>query len=217
MDQTTLALFVHEVRNQCIYTEAAFRVFNQSLEQRIPAGAFYGAQSILLAASQISSLLWPTRARAKKRGDTLREALGLNEKHPLNDKRLITIWEHGDEKFEDWIGETKGQQIVFDHLGPIQPFLDNGISDGNVFRLYDPTTQIFYFRGDGYKMQAIADAISDIYARVTQLHMRMFPDQYKQPAQEEAIPAEKPVAEEAKAEAKPKAKAKAKPKAAAKK
>lgn len=192
MDQTTLALYIHELRNQCIYTEAAFRVFNQSLEQRIPAGVFYGTQSTLLAASQIAAILWPNRARAKKRGESLREALNLAEKHPLNDKRLIALWEHGDEKFEDWIGETKGQQIVFDHLGPIQPFLDNGINDGNIFRMYDPTTQIFYFRGDGYKMQAIADAISDIYTRVTQLHMRMFPEQHQpvEGAQGNATPAD---------------------------
>jgi hypothetical protein len=217
MDKTTLALFVHELRNQCIYTEAAFRVFNQSLEQNITAGAFFGAQSTLLQASQIASLLWPNRARAKKRGETLREVLKLPEKHPLNDRRLCSIWEHGDEKFEDWVGETKGKQIVFDHLGPIQPFLENGVEDGSVYRLYDPTTQIFHFRGDGYKMQAIADAISDIYTRVTSVHMQMFPDQHQQPESPDAVPLAETKEEKPKAIAKPKSKAKAKAKAPAKK
>lgn len=187
MDNTTVALFIHELRNQCIYTEAAFRVFNQSLEQRIPAGVFFGAQGVLLSASQISALLWPIRARSRKRGEDLRAALRLPEKHALNDKRLAAIWEHGDEKFEEWVGNTKGQRVIFDHLGQLPA--DVQIPDENVYRLYDPAEMVFYYRGDGYKLQPIADAISDIYSRVGALHRQMFPEQY-QGEQKQDQPAE---------------------------
>ena len=37
----------------------------------------------------------------------------------------------------------------------------------------------FYYRGDGYKMQAIADAISEIYSRVLTVHRQMFPDHHE--------------------------------------
>lgn len=177
MDRTTLALLTHELRNQCIYTEAAFRVFNQSLEQKATQGAFYGAQSILLTASQIGCMLWPPRARSRKRGEALREILQLAEKHPLNDKRLLTIWEHADEKFDDWLGRTKGQQIVFDHIGPLAGFAGAPESEENLYRLYDPAEMVFYFRGDGFKLQAIANSISDIYARANALHAKFFPEQ----------------------------------------
>lgn len=177
MDRTTLALLTHELRNQCIYTEAAFHVFNQSLEQQAASGVFYAAQSMLLSASQIGCMLWPPRARAKKRGEDFRKALQLPEKHPLNDKRLLLVWEHADEKFDDWVGHTKGQQIVFDHIGPLSDFGAGPVTENSIYRLYDPTSMLFYFRGDGFKLPAIAKAVADIYSRAHALHRQLIPEQ----------------------------------------
>jgi len=207
MENATLALFVHELRNQCMYTEASFRVFNQSLEQRSSTGVFFAAQATLLCASQLSSVLWPTKARARKRGEKIREVLQLPEKHPLSDKRLATAFDYGDEKFDDWVGTTKGRQVVFDHLGPIEPFLKAGVQEECIYRLYDPSTMTLYFRGEGFNMQAIANAISDIYTRLTALHMQMFPDQHKP----EETDAEQAPAEDAAKKEKPKKAATKKP------
>ncbi len=226
MDNTTLAIFIHELRNQCLYTEASFRVFNQSLEQNIAAGVFFSAQATLLTASQIAGILWPTRARAKSRGTHIREALQLPDQHPLNDKRLITMFEHSDEKLEDWIGATKGAQIVFDHLGPISSFGENQIADENIYRLYDPATSTFYFRGSGFNMQALATAIADIYTRVTAMHKSMFPSQYEgvdaggnatEPANDDIAEKAEDAPKPAKKKVAPKKKAAAKKKAAPKK
>lgn len=190
MDRASLAIYIHELRNQCMYTEAAFRVFNQSVQDRAPAGVFFAAQSILVCASQVAALLWPTRARLQKRGEALREILQLPPKHPLNDKRLSALWEHGDEKLEDWVGKTKGEKVVFDHLGPLEELKKQvPVSEGNIFRLYDPATMTFYFRGDGFKLQGIADAISDIYTKVVAVHRQMFPEQYAEPKPEQATAA----------------------------
>lgn len=178
MDRASLAIFIHEIRNQCLFTEAAFSIFNQSLEQQAQTGAFLAAQSVLLTASQISGTLWPTRARSKKRGETLREVLQLPEKHPLNDKRLTEIWEHSDEKLEEWIGATKGQHVIFDHLGPLDGFTEFEVDENNIFRMYDPTTTVYYFRGDGFKLKSVADAIADIYSRVNSVHRQMLPEQH---------------------------------------
>jgi len=193
MDRASLAIFIHELHNQCVYTEAAFRVFNQSVQQNISGGVFFAAQSTLVCASQISSLLWPSKTRVQKRGEELREILQLDEKHPLNDPRLATIWEHGDEKLEDWIGATKGEKVVFDHVGSLEDLGSQvPIVAGNIFRLYDPTTMTFYYRGDGFKMQAIADSISEIYSRVLTVHRQMFPEQHAAGEQSKAAGDEKP-------------------------
>jgi hypothetical protein len=190
MDRASLAIFIHELHNQCVYTEAAFRVFNQSVQQNIPAGVFFSAQSTLLCASQISALLWPSQARVQKRGEELREILQLDEKHPLNDERLASMWEHADERLEDWVGTTKGEKVIFDHVGSIEELSKQvPIVESNIFRLYDPTTMTFYFRGDGYKMQAIADSISEIYSRAITVHRQMFPEQHQaggQPPKDQA-------------------------------
>ena len=185
MDRASLAIFIHELRNQCIYTEASFRVFNQSIQQNNMAGAFFAAQSTLLCATQIASLLWPSRAAAEKRGEALREVLELPEEHPLNDKRLTALWEHGDERLEDWIGATKGEKVIFDHIGSLEELNKQvPVVEGNIFRLYDPTTMVFYLRGDGFKMQAIADSISAIYTKVVSIHRQMIPDHYAAQPQE---------------------------------
>lgn len=187
MDRTTLALLIHELRNQCVYTEAAFRVFNQSLEQQAVPAAFYAAQSILLSASQIGCMLWPPRARSRKRGEVMRKILQLDEKHPLNDKRLLEIWDHADEKLDEWVARTKGQQIIFDHVGPLSDLAGGPVAEENLYRLYDPTSMVFYFRGDGFKLQALANAISEIYSRANILHGQFFPQQ-RPAAQQSAAP-----------------------------
>lgn len=195
MDRASLAILIHELHNQCIFTEAAFRVFNQSAQQNLQGGVFFAAQSTLLCASQISSLLWPTQPRAKKRGEELRELLQLPEEHPLNDPRLVSLWEHGDEKLEDWIGTTKGEKVIFDHIGSLEELNQQvPVLEGNIFRLYDPTTMTFYYRGDGFKMQGIADSISRIYSLVINVHRQMFPEQHR--AQGETPPSEQPAVNE---------------------
>lgn len=178
MDRPSLAIFIHEIRNQCLYTEAAFSIFNQSLEQQVSSGAFLAANSVLMAASQIAATIWPTRARSKKRGEVLREVLQLPEKHALNDRRIIEIWEHSDEKLEEWVGATKGHHVIFDHIGPLDEFSEFPVAEGNIYRMYDPKTTIFYFRGDGFKLKAIADSISDIYSRTNSVHRQMLPEQH---------------------------------------
>ena len=178
MDRPSLAIFIHEIRNQCLYTEAAFSIFNQSLEQKVASGAFLAANSVLMAASQIAATIWPTRARSKKRGEVLREVLQLPEKHALNDRRIIEIWEHGDEKLEEWVGATKGHHVIFDHIGQLDEFGEFPVAEGNIYRMYDPKTTIFYFRGDGFKLKALADSISDIYSRTNAVHRQMWPEQH---------------------------------------
>ncbi len=189
MDNTSLALLIHELRNQCIYTEVSFRVFNQSIEDKMQAGAFYAAQSTLLTASQIGNTIWPRRSRARKRGEHLRGVLQLDDKHPLNNKKLLSVWDRSDEKFDEWVTSTKGKQIIFDHIGPIPEVDGKQIEEEALFRLYDPSSMVLYFRGVGFQMQSIANAIADIYTRVTAVHKSLLPQQYSAP-QEQQPPAE---------------------------
>jgi hypothetical protein len=181
MDNATLAIFIHEIRNQCLYTQASFSVFSQSFEQKIHAGVFFSAQSTLLAASQLSNLIWPTGPRSKKRGEEVRRVLELDEKHPLNNHRIRTVWDKSDEKLEKWASETKGGNVVFDHLGDMSQFDPSSFTQENIYRLYDPTTAIFIFRGDSYNMQALGKAIADINGRTLQVHQILFPNHYKEP------------------------------------
>lgn len=184
MDQNTLSIYIHELRNQCSHMQAAFNLFNQAANAGQGQGVLYGGQMILVPASQIASLLWPTRARARSRGEALRKVLQLQEKHALNDRRLSEIWERADEKTEEWINNTKGKQVIFDLVGDPATVGDGTTSDECVYRGYNPANQVFTYRGVAFNLPALARAVSDVAGRVNAVYRQLFPEQAK--AEDEA-------------------------------
>lgn len=233
MDNNTLAIYIHELRNQCLHVQASFNLFNQAVMNKAATGVLYGGQLILMPGSQIASLLWPTRARARTRGDALRKVLQLPEKHPLNDRRLCELWERSDEKMEEWIANTKGKQVIFDLVGDPAEVGQGETPDECIYRAYNPNTHVFYYRGVGYNLDAVAKALADVANRVNAVYRQMFPEQAKaedearrkameaqaeaQAAAPEAAPAPAPVATEAEKPKKTPAKKAAAKKTAAKK
>lgn len=196
MDANTFALYIHELRNQCMYTEAALGLFNQAMEKQSKTGAFFAAQSFLTSASQVARLLWPGRAKAKRRGETLRAALGLPEKFPLNDDRLRSLWDYGDEKTDDWIQGSKEQVIAFDFLGPKSALGEKQPEDRHIYRLFDPETSHLYYRGEVFNLQEIASQVAAVAAQINKAHDQLFPKQQAEGENAEG---------DAKAEAAPKA------------
>lgn len=176
MDNNTLAIYINELRNQCLNTEASFNLFNQALANQAGPGILFACQMILYPGSQMAAMLWPTRARARGRGETLRKALQLPEKHALNDRRLAELWERSDEKTDEWIANTKGKQVLFDFVGDAKKIGDGTTPDECIFRAYNPETRVFYYRGVGYNIQALATAMSDVAGRVNGLYRQLFPD-----------------------------------------
>lgn len=227
MDNNTLSIYVHELRNQANFVEASFSLFNQALQGNNGIAVLYSAQNIMASSSQIAGLLWPSRARNRSRGESLRKVLDLPEKHPLNDRRLTEMHEAPDQKLEDWIGRTRGQKIVFDFIGPVSRIpAEEGLTEANFFRAYDPETKVFYYRGVAYNLESVAKAIGAVGSRVIQLHRQMFPEQAEaerkaaqeaQAAQQAASAPAEPEAEKPAPKKKAPAKKAAPKKAAAKK
>ena len=186
MDTNTLAIYIHELRNQCLHAEASFNLFNQAMTNRAGPGVLFASQMVLMPASQIAALLWPTRARSRSRGESLRKTLQLQEKHPLNDRRLAELWERTDQKTEEWVAATKGQQVVFDYVGDLAQLGDGNTPESCLYRAYNTQTRIFYYQGVGYNFQAIANAISDVAGRVNAIYRQLFPDLAKQEDEERA-------------------------------
>jgi len=193
MDQNTLAIYIHELRNQCLHAQASFNLFNQALNSQQGQAILYSGQMIMMPASQLSSLLWPTRARARSRGEALRKVLQLTEKHPLNDRRLSEIWERSDEKTEEWINNTKGKQVAFDFIGNSSELGDGTTTEDCIYRGFNPATQVYTYRGVGFNLPAVAKAISDIGGRVNSVYRQLFPEQAKaeDEAQKKAMEAQK--------------------------
>ncbi len=185
MDQNTLAIYIHELRNQCLHAQASFNLFNQSMQSKQGQAILYSGQMILMPASQLSCLLWPTRARARGRGEALRKVLQLGDKHPLNDRRLSEIWERSDEKTEELIANTRGKQVAFDFIGNPAQLGDGSTTEDCIYRGFNPESQVYTYRGIGFNLPAVAKALSDVAGRVNAVYRQMFPEQAK--AEDEAM------------------------------
>ena len=225
MDQNTLAIHLNELRNLANNAKASFDIFNQSLEQKAESGILYALHSILWNASQISSVIWPSRARARKRGEDLRSALQIPEKYALNDRRLIEMFEREDEKLDEFITNTKGKKVVFDYIGDLEVLVNEGVEEAGIYRAYDPLKKIVVVRGTSFSLDAIAKALMEVGSRIMEAHAMMFPEQ--RPAEEAApqrneevndkVSAETKQKEPAKKKSAPKKKPEAKKKTPAKK
>lgn len=165
MDVNSFIIYLHELRNQCLYTHSALTIFNQSLQQNSQTGALFAGQAALSSASQVGAILWPTRARARRRGEVLREKLSLPESHALGDRRFVELWERSDEKLDDWIRATKGERVLFDFVGDPKTIDLSGLKEEGIYRLYDTTNRIFVLRGIGYNMENLAKATEEIRRR----------------------------------------------------
>ncbi|MEX0297528.1 MAG: hypothetical protein AB3N28_00560 [Kordiimonas sp.] len=196
-----------------MHSQASFDIFSQALQNQQGPGILYGGQMILLPASHIASMLWPTRARSRKRGESLRKVLQLGDKHALNDRRLSEIWERIDEKTDEWIAATKGEQVVFDFVGDPASLGEQAPKDECVYRGYNPATHIYTFRGVSYNLPAVAKAINDVAARVDGIFRQLFPEQAKAEDEQrrQAIEAQRAAQEAATAETAPAPATEAKP------
>ena len=130
MDNNTLAIYINELRNQCINVEASFNLFNQALANQAGPGILYASQMILVPGSQMAAMLWPTRARSRNRGEALRKVLQLPEKHALNDRRLAALSKCRADAGPD--GPTV--EAIIDAF--LEPMLAHGFQDDPGWRHY---------------------------------------------------------------------------------
>ena len=179
IDSTTAGIYIHEIRNQCAYVQASLEMFNQAMEKDATIAILYSAQNMLQHSSTLARTLFPVRKAGAKNEQAMREMLGIDTGHPLNDKPLLRVCNDPEERMIEWIDNSRDRFVVMDYVGPFGVVGDQpveGMKQSDVFRHIDPATLNFIFRGDSFALQGIANAVADIDARIKQLHDQMFPD-----------------------------------------
>ncbi len=179
MDMNVIGLHIHELRNQCRFIEASVDILNQSLEGKAPIGAFFALQNIMLGTNHIARTLWSPRKKGKDRSKALQKLLELPEKYPLNNENILSLTDHADESNDQWFAQSKGQYILYDFIGHIADSQHKEVETKNIYRAFDTLTKIYTFRGISYNLEALLKALSDVSNRVNQIHMRLYPDQWK--------------------------------------
>lgn len=117
-------------------------------------------QSVLIAAANVSKILWPTRQEFVPRGAMMRELLGIDDNNPLSNRRFRNHFEHYDERIEEWLATVHSASYVDQVFGPPSGFL--GQFPQNVNRGYDPSTLALTFRGETMDLASILKALDAI-------------------------------------------------------
>ncbi len=199
MDMNVIGLHIHELRNQSRFIEASVDILNQSMEKQAPMGVFFALQNIMLGTNQIARLLWTPRKKGRERAANLRQILELPEKYPLNNENILSLADHADEANDQWINQSKDQYILYDFIGNIATSQHKDVESKNIFRAFDSNTKIYTYLGTSFNLDALLKALADVSNRVNQIHIRLYPDQWKEIEEEKAEPAaeEKPAKKKA--------------------
>jgi len=109
--------------------------------------AWSSIQSILVAAGNVSKILWPQK-KCAERGEKLRKLLNVDKKYLISDRKFRNHFEHYDERIEAWFAETSSASAVYrDRV--IDSFKSRwGNFPQSNHREYDPLTMTLTFRGE---------------------------------------------------------------------
>lgn len=125
-----------------------------------PIEVWGSIQSILIAAANVSKILWPTGKRYMARGKQLRELLGVDDDNLLSDRTFRNHFEHYDERIEDWFDNSNSAVYMDSRIDPFEP---NPWSLPQLFhRSYNPISQTLSFRDESIDLAAVLAALAEI-------------------------------------------------------
>jgi hypothetical protein len=142
----TQHLFLGEIEFQSQLAAKAAERLPTCGEQFDSIEVWSAIQSILIAAGNVSKMLWPPRARSSSRGAALRALLDVDDNSPLSDRNFRNHFEHYDERIEDWMSSAPSAAYVDQMIGPAARCPQH--FPRLVHRHYDPCTQLLLFRNE---------------------------------------------------------------------
>lgn len=113
-------------------------------------------QSILVAAGNVSKILWPGKAN-KQRGERLRLLLKVDAVSLLSDRKFRNHFEHYDERIGDWFKNQSS--AVYSDLA-MNPILRGSAPISH--RGYNSLTNTLQFRGELLDLNEVLKALEDI-------------------------------------------------------
>ena len=152
-------VFIGEIVLQSKIAELAAKRLSAIKENFDQIEVWSSIQSILVAAGNVSKILWPS-TEYKERGERLRELLKVDDNNILSDRKFRNHFEHYDERIEDWF--KKQSSAVYSDLA-VDPFKSIwGNVPTNHHRAYDPLTQTLTFRGESFDLTAVLKELKEI-------------------------------------------------------
>ncbi len=119
-------------------------------------------QSILVAAGNVSKILWPTRKEYKLRGESLRQLLKVDDNSILSDRKFRNHFEHYDERIDDWFSAQPSAVYTDLVMNPslTAPSFPEYTSKNH--RGYNSFNNTLIFRGESLDLSEVLKALSEI-------------------------------------------------------
>jgi len=181
---------VHTLNNVLPRWEETTHNGNVILQTTLHHEIFRTIHSLMTHASNVSKLFWPAAPRRRSgesdadfhyrcsalpklaRAAELRNLLALPEDgHALKSRKLRDHLEHFDERLDHWQTRSVRKNYFHDSIGSRESL--SGVDDVDIMRWYDPSTKCMLFRGESFDIQKLVDGISDVLARLENLHVKV--------------------------------------------
>jgi hypothetical protein len=121
-------------------------------------------QSILVAAGNVSKILWPIRKEYKLRGESLPHLLKVDDDNILSDRKFRNHFEHYDERIDDWFSNQTSAVYSDLAMNPslMTPSLPESMSKNH--RGYNSFNNTLVFRGESLDLNEVLRALEDIFS-----------------------------------------------------
>jgi hypothetical protein len=118
-------------------------------------------QNCLGAAMNISRVCWGQSGIYRQERKALRKSLEIKGDSPLKPMARRNDFEHVDEWLEKWYATSTNHIHVDRMVGPADVI--GGVSDADMFRVFDTTTSEVVFWGTRYPLKSLVDEITRVY------------------------------------------------------
>ena len=166
MDSHVRSIFVGEVERQAKFGLMAVVDLKAALTSDDADRVWYSIQGLLIAAGNVSKLLWPVNAH-EERGKVLRQAFSVSEDSVLAPRTFRNHFEHFDERLDAWAAAAGARNFVDSNIG--LSGMISGLDSAGFLRNLDTKDMAVTFRGDSYQLQPIATALQELHGKATQL------------------------------------------------
>lgn len=174
MEDFLKRIYFQQVKEECEFCMEAVSSMNMILEKNQEGDFFREALDLVHHAAAVSRIFWPPgcrdkakKARAQRRGQALRDELGIKQGHPIQKRTLRDHFEHFDERLDDWAENSRNKNIIGKLFGPRNAVGGNSIDDTDIIHHYDPATKVYSFRGEPFNIQELVDGLNDIHSKAS--------------------------------------------------
>lgn len=169
-----LGIMKIELNRQCSFGLIAASDMEKTLPKRPPVledtqtmmeRFWYSVQGFLIAAGNVSKILWPPDKKYEARGQQLRASLSIDDSSPIAPRTFRNHFEHFDERLEDWASSSRGV-FVDSNIG--SPRI-GGVDPRDFLRNFDPSSFSLTFRGDRYSLRPIVEVMKNLRTKTETL------------------------------------------------